>query len=182
MDLPVPCLHLHDCSDLKKIGGYALSLDDDSIIMPPSILSFINSTSLPLSRDLANGVESSQMFETAKREEWKIIAPPNRRKETFSTKPHELEEIKAESWSSEFPISQPPNNPEQMQSSIAVVVPIISDVKIPAKFPPLVEVVIGEGDEAETRIAGIVYANFNEEDGDDASILSESTDASLDSD
>mmetsp|Transcript_2121 Transcript_2121/g.3130 ORF Transcript_2121/g.3130 Transcript_2121/m.3130 type:complete len:183 (-) Transcript_2121:314-862(-) len=182
MDLPVPCLHLHDCSDLTEIGGYALSTYDNSTILPPSILSFINSTSLPLSREIAKGMESAHMFEAAKREEWKIIAPPNYGKGTFSKKQDQSKEINTESWNSESPISQSPNNPEQMQSSIAVVLPVISDVKIPSKFPPLVEVVIGEGDEAETRIAGIVYTRFNEQDDADASILSDSTDASWESD
>mmetsp|Transcript_7529 Transcript_7529/g.11489 ORF Transcript_7529/g.11489 Transcript_7529/m.11489 type:complete len:183 (-) Transcript_7529:329-877(-) len=181
MDISVPCLHLHDCSDFAEITGKVLSADHNSSAIPTSILSFINSTSLPLSHELTQGMRSEELFDAVKREDWKIIAPPNCQKGPIFEKRREVKETKDAFCNLKSSSSGPSNNLEQIQSSISVVLPLISDEKIQTKFPPLVEVVIGEGEEAETRIAGIVYARFNEQDHDEASFLSDSTDASWDS-
>lgn len=77
--------------------------------------------------------------------------------------------IPSETWNS--PIShhallQSSNNEHPLVTPDSV-----AKSSLRAKFPPLMEVVIGQGDEVQTRIAGIVY--MFDQSSDDESVLSD---------
>eukprot|EP00547_Thalassionema_nitzschioides_P000003 CAMPEP_0194206768 /NCGR_PEP_ID=MMETSP0156-20130528/5716_1 /TAXON_ID=33649 /ORGANISM="Thalassionema nitzschioides, Strain L26-B" /LENGTH=164 /DNA_ID=CAMNT_0038933379 /DNA_START=237 /DNA_END=731 /DNA_ORIENTATION=+ len=126
-----------------------------------SLLSLINASSIPLSREFeTRGMKYASS--TPRTDDWRIIAPP---KEiiTMSTLP-------SESWNSPIPrrtqLQSPSVHPPPVSPEISV-----AKTSARSKLPPLMEVMIGEGDEVQNRIAGIVYTY--EENSDDESVLSD---------
>mmetsp|Transcript_7604 Transcript_7604/g.11615 ORF Transcript_7604/g.11615 Transcript_7604/m.11615 type:complete len:181 (-) Transcript_7604:249-791(-) len=143
-----------------------------------SLLSLINASSIPLAL-AARDMDSS----TVKADDWRVIAPPttcSSRKVAFeSEKQNELKEVKTlstvqnDTWYS--PVSRRTST-QLAQASTTLLSPESSNTqassKLPARLPPLMEVMIGEGEHVQSRIAGIVYTHENHDD-DDESVLSD---------
>lgn len=176
MDLPTSYHHnFHEIDGFDLCDTHQCATHDDRRV---SLLSLINASSIPLAL-AAQGMDSS----TVKDDDWRVIAPPttcsSRKVSIKSEKQNELKEVTTlstvqnDTWCS--PVSRRTTT-QLAQASTTLLSPESSNTqtssKLPARLPPLVEVMIGEGEQVQTRIAGVVHTHEHYDD-DDESVLSD---------